>query len=200
MDRNPSISSMVSKARLASQERDRIKMPWAHKTFARTDAPREATCSTSEPISQLAWWAIRAWKQSGDSLLYFAHKKSDRKTGGPSEPTAMAPKIKILKPKSTPARAALIVCWFIGFWYYRPIRVYMQKSLKLLQWVPQRLGLMPIGNRKLGIRAMYVAHNWFYRCESTNHRVFGIKRQIMIREGSSDVPFSSTHGIWSTKV
>lgn len=49
----PSIYSMVSKARLASQERDRIKMPWAHKTFARTDAPREATCSTSEPISQL---------------------------------------------------------------------------------------------------------------------------------------------------
>ena len=36
--------------------------------------------------------------------------------------------------------------------------------------VPQRLGLMPIGNRKLGIRAMYVAQNWFYRCESTNHR------------------------------
>ena len=29
---------------------------------------------------------------------------------------------------------------------------------------------MPIGNRKLGIRAMYVAHNRFYRCESTNHR------------------------------
>ena len=72
----PSIYSMVSKARLASQERDRIKMPWAHKTFARTDAPREATCSTSEPISQLD---ERAWKQSGYSLLYFAHKKSDRK-------------------------------------------------------------------------------------------------------------------------
>lgn len=32
------------------------------------------------------------------------------------------------------------------------------------------LSVMPIGNRKLGIRAMYVAHNWFYRCESTNHR------------------------------
>jgi len=45
--------SIVSKARLASQERDRIKMPWANKTFACTDAPREATSSTSEPISIL---------------------------------------------------------------------------------------------------------------------------------------------------
>lgn len=39
---------------------------------------------------------------------------------------------------------------------------------------------MPIGKRKLGIRAMYVAHNWFYRCESTNHRKIGSRRSSIL--------------------
>ncbi|GMN28486.1 hypothetical protein TIFTF001_051668 [Ficus carica] len=51
-------------------------MPWAQKTFARTDAPREATCSTSEPICQLAWqdgWSSASLRQDNSiSILLLA--------------------------------------------------------------------------------------------------------------------------------